>query len=389
MDTTDLYLKREVKETILKYLKIFPAVALVGPRQCGKSTMIKKLIQEIGSAVYLDLQDVNDWNKLQEPGLFFESHKNDLICLDEIQLRPNLFSQLRSTIDKNRKNGKFLLLGSASRDLIQHSSESLAGRIGVINLTPFLMQEAMQYKGYKQENYWFRGGFPNSFLAENDEFSSIWIENFIQTFIERDIPQLGFQIPALQLRRLLTMCAHTQGQVLNLSKIGESLGLSHTTIKRYIDLLEQTFITRTLRSYDGNVKKRLVKAPKVYIRDSGLLHRLLQIDNYSELLGNPIFGSSWEGVVIENVISKLTAWEAYYFRTASGDEIDLILKKGNKVIGVECKASLAPTVSKGFWKVKELLNLDECYVIAPITEESYGIGENVNVTSLVDFLKIN
>ena len=381
------FVERDLIKHLKKYLTIFPAVAILGPRQCGKSTLVKSLSQHFDSILYLDMQKESDLNKLKEPELFFETNANKLICLDEIQLVPKLFSVLRSVIDENRINGKFILLGSASQDLIQQTSESLAGRIGMLHLSPFLINELDYLERFDLQEFWFRGGFPNSYLAINDESSTIWLDNYIRTYIERDIPQLGFQIPAIQLRRLLTMCAHNQGQQLNLSKLGESLGLTHPTIKRYIDLLEHTFIVRTIQPYEVNVKKRLVKSPKVFVRDSGILHQLLAIPNFNSLLGNPVFGSSWEGIVIENIIVNMPSWDYFFYRTATGDEIDLILKKGNQVIAIECKASDAPKVTKGFYRSLEVVKPNKTYIIAP-TNDTYQIQENVTVIGLSNFLKL-
>ena len=381
------FIERDLIKQLKKYLTIFPAVAILGPRQCGKSTLVKSLSQYFDSILYLDMQKESDLNKLKEPELFFETNASKLICLDEIQLVPKLFSVLRSVIDENRINGKFILLGSASQDLIQQTSESLAGRIGMLHLSPFLINELNYLERFNLQEFWFRGGFPNSYLAINDESSTIWLDNYIRTYIERDVPQLGFQIPAIQLRRLLTMCAHNQGQQLNLSKLGESLGLTHPTIKRYIDLLEHTFIVRTIQPYEVNVKKRLVKSPKVFVRDSGILHQLLAIPNFNSLLGNPVFGSSWEGIVIENIIVNMPSWDYFFYRTATGDEIDLILKKGNQVIAIECKASDAPKVTKGFYRSLEVVKPNKTYIIAP-TNDTYQIQENVTVIGLSNFLKL-
>jgi uncharacterized protein len=381
------FIERKVEAIVRQYLKIFPVVAVLGPRQCGKSTLVKTLASTWGDSVYLDLQNDADLSKLDQPTYFFQSNVDKIICLDEIQLVPQLFSVLRSVVDKNRQNGKFILLGSASRDLIQQTSESLAGRIGMVYLAPFTINELNNLEGFNLNTFWLRGGFPDSYLAENDVFSKIWRDNFIKTFIERDIPQLGFQIPALQLKRLLTMCAHNQGQLLNYSKLGESLGLTHPTIKRYIDLLEQTFIVRTVLPYETNVKKRLIKSPKVFVRDSGLLHQLLVIDTFNDLLGNPVFGSSWEGVVVENVIVNMPDWSFYFYRTASGDELDLILEKGNQRIAIECKASTAPKVTKGFWRAIDVVKPQQTFVIIP-TQVSYEIAPNVTVCGLDEFLNI-
>lgn len=380
------FIPRDLLNHLRKYLTIFPAVAILGPRQCGKSTLVKSLSQHFDGILYLDMQKESDLNKLLEPELFFETNSDKIICLDEIQLVPKLFSVLRSVIDSNRINGKFILLGSASQELIQQTSESLAGRIGMLHLSPFLITELNHLEDFNLQKFWFRGGFPNSYLAENDENCTIWLDNYIRTYVERDIPQLGFQIPALQLRRLLTMCAHNQGQQLNLSKLGESLGLTHPTIKRYIDLLEQTFIVRTIPPFEINIKKRLVKSPKVFVRDSGVLHQLLAISNFNSLLGHPIFGSSWEGIVLENIIVNRPSWDYFFYRTATGDEIDLVLKKGNQVIAIECKASDAPKVSKGFYRSLEVIKPNKTYIIAP-TNDTYQLQENITVIGLANFLK--
>lgn len=381
------FIQRKIEDTIKQYLKIFPVVAVLGPRQCGKSTLVKKLSQNWEASLFLDLQNDTDLSKLDQPSFFFESNADKIICLDEIQLVPQLFAVLRSVVDQNRQNGKFVLLGSASRDLIQQTSESLAGRIGMVYLSPFTLNELDQLEGFSLNMFWLRGGFPDSFLSDNDAFSEIWRANFIKTFIERDIPQLGFQIPALQLKRLLVMCAHNQGQLINFSKLGESLGLTHPTIRRYIDLLEQTFILRTVLPFEANVKKRLVKSPKVFVRDSGLLHQLLAIPDFNSLLGNPIFGSSWEGVVVENVIVNKPDWNYYFYRTASGDEMDLILEKGNQRIAMECKASTAPKLTKGFYRALEVIKPQKTFVIIP-APVSYEIAPNITVCGLSEFLTI-
>lgn len=381
------FIKRRIEDFVLQNLRVFPAVALLGPRQCGKSTLAKMLSEKIPSFLYLDLQNPADLYKLNDPVLFFEANREAIFCIDEIQLMPELFSVLRSIIDQNRQNGRFILLGSASRELIRQTSESLAGRIGFVELHPFSVYEINELPDYQLNKLWLRGGYPESYLSETDDDSKLWRENFIRTYIERDIPQLGFQIPALQLRRLLTMCAHNQGQLLNLSRLGESLGLTHPTIRRYIDLLEQTFILRTLQPFEVNVKKRLVKSPKVFIRDSGILHRLLLIDQFNDLMGNPVFGSSWGGLVIENILSTLRDWSPYFYRSAVGDEIDLVLQKGDRTIAIECKASVSPTLTKGFWKSLEVIKPEKAFVIVPVSG-SYPIKQNVTVCGLADFLNL-
>ncbi len=377
-----MYFYRHLEDSIRKYQQIFPIIAILGPRQCGKSTLIKQLFSPEKNSIYLDLQNLEDLNKLNDPRLFFNSNAQKIICLDEIQLIPELFSVLRSVVDENRQNGRFILLGSASRELVQQSSESLAGRIGYLSLTPFQINELPTID---QQTCWNRGGFPDSVLAENDEFSAIWRENFIKTYVERDLPQLGFQIPALQLRRFLIMCAHNQGQILNLSKLGSSMNLTHPTIRKYIDIFEQTFIVRALPPFEINVKKRLVKSPKIYVRDSGLLHQLLGIKNMDALFSHPVFGSSWEGFVIEQILSAIDV-PAYFYRTVTGDEMDLVLDIHGKIIAIECKASVAPQVTKGFYKAIEVLKPVKTFIVAPIETTMYALQENIFVGSIKDVI---
>lgn len=377
------YIPRRIEITVKQYLTIFPAVVVLGPRQCGKSTLIKMMSGNLPSFLYLDLQNPDDLNKLSEPMLFFEANKKVTICLDEIQQTPDLFSVLRSVIDKDRCPGRFILLGSASMELIQKTSETLAGRVGFIDLTPFTADELQD--GYDLHRHWFRGGFPESYLAENDVHGGIWLENFIRTFVERDIPQLGFQTPAMQIRRFMMMCAHNQGQLLNASKLGEALGVTHPTVRRYLDMTEQTFIMRSLPPFETNIKKRLVKSPRVYIRDSGILHRLLQIFDFNGLMGHPVLGASWEGFVIENMIGRFPNFEYFFYRTSSGNELDVIIQTPTKRIAVECKASTAPQLSKGNWEAMADVAPDEIFVIAPITGRYY-LKEKVLAIGLQEFL---
>jgi predicted AAA+ superfamily ATPase len=376
---------RKVESFVKENLSVFPAVAILGPRQCGKSTLVKMLYQNTAAWLYLDLQNPEDLNKLQEASLFFRANQDVTVCLDEIQLAPELFSVLRSEIDRNRRPGRFILLGSASQNLVQKTSESLAGRVGLIELTPFTIEEVEPIAGYELNTLWLRGGYPDSYLAPSDQGSALWRENFLRTYVERDIPQLGFQISAMQLRRLLTMCAHNHGQLFNSSKLGESLGVTYQTVRRYIDLMEQTFILRSLLPFEKNVKKRLVKSPKIYVRDSGLLHRLLQVNDFNSLMGNPVFGASWEGFVIENIIASLHDCKFSFYRSSTGDELDLLIERGGRTVAVECKASSAPQLTKGFWNAIEVTQPDRAYVIAPISSP-YPFGKGVIVCGLSDFL---
>ena len=307
-----------------------------------------------------------------------------MICLDEIQRTPEIFPILRSVIDERRRKGQFLILGSASPNLIRQSSETLAGRIAYLKLTPFLLSEVEKSaKGF--ERHWLRGGFPDSFLARSDEESLQWRENFIQTFLERDIPQLGIRIPSRTLERLWKMCAHHHGQLLNQSRLGESLGVSHTTIRSYLDLLSETYMLRILPPLLPNLRKRLIKSPRIYLRDSGILHALLDIESPDDLLGHPVRGFSWEGWVIENVLGEFPDWRGYFYRTAAGAELDLVLEKGRKRIAIECKLSAAPEVGQGFWSALADLEINEAWIIAPV-KQSYPLKKGVTVAPLIDFI---
>ena len=383
-----VYLKRTITRVIIERLKNNPVVAILGPRQCGKSTLAREILTSRKDALYLDLEKPSDLNKLNEPEIFFNANHGRLICLDEIQRKPDLFPLIRSIVDENHDNGQLLVLGSASRDLVQQSSETLAGRISYCELTPFNHAEVAGDKGDAGlRKLWLRGGFPRSFLAGNDSASHQWRMDFIRTFLERDIPQAGFSIPLQSMRRLWNMCAHLHGQVLNASKLGDSLGTSYHTARSYIDILESTFMLRVLRPWAANLKKRLVKSPKIYIRDSGILNALLGIETYNDLLGHPVFGASWEGLVLENVISSLPGWEAGFYRTSSGTEIDLVLGRGRRLVAVECKASASPEIGKGFDIALNDLGIKDAWIIAPV-KESYMLTKTVHVAPLSALIKV-
>lgn len=381
----DVMINRLIKSKIEKYLTIFPAVAIIGPRQCGKSTIAKSFARDIKNSFYLDLEKDSDLAKISNPDIFFVPNRSNFICLDEIQNAPNIFKYLRSEIDEDRRNGRFLILGSASPDLIKQSSESLAGRIGYIELTPFYLNELAILPEYRQADLWNRGGYPESYLAE-DSHSYIWRENYIRTYVERDIPKLGFNIDSNRLKKMLQLIAHQQGQLLNYSKLGEILNISSQTARNHVELLESTFLLRVLRPCFGNLKKRLVKTPKVYVRDSGLLHYLLNIEDYNELLGHPKVGSSWEGFAIEQILSTNLGWEPSFYRTSHGSEIDLILEKKDKRIAIEFKLSSSPKVSKGFFISSKDLNINDKWVITP-NSDFYFYDENTKVANLQDFLQ--
>jgi hypothetical protein len=282
--------------------------------------------------------------------------------------------------------GCFLLLGSASPELLRQSSESLAGRIRYLELAPFVLPELEKESNASVEkDLWLRGGYPRSWLALSEKESFDWRHDFIRTFLERDIPQLGSRIPPRQLERFWSMCAHVHGQVLNSSKLGESLGVSHHTVRSYLDLLEQTYVMRALPPFSANLKKRLTKSPKIFIRDSGLLHALHGITTFNDLLRHPVYGASWEGYVVENILSLAADWKASFYRTSSGNEMDLVLDKGRLRIAVECKASSTPEITRGFRQALTDLQVTEAWVIAPV-REAYPAGAGITVAPLPRFL---
>lgn len=385
------YITRDITETLRKYLKNFPAVAMLGPRQCGKSTLVKHIISDLKQSVYLDLESMSDRNKLTDPELFFKLNSDKLICLDEIQKLPEIFSTLRSIIDRNNRNGQFIILGSASRDLIKQSSETLAGRIVYIYLTPFTYNELYQNSKADISSLaplLIRGGFPRSYLSKDLDLSFIWRNSFIETFLQRDLPQMGFNIPPETAIRLWKMCAHSQGQLLNASKFGESLGYNYQTIKKYLDIFHGTFMLRLLPPLMPNLKKRLIRSSKIYIRDTGILMALLNLKTMEDLLSHPVFGSAWETLVIENVLHKYNDWEYGFYRTSHGAEIDLVLKKQDKKIAIECKVSNAPKPSRGFYSALSDLSIDNGYIIAPIEGASYPLNSQTTIISLDEFLNM-
>lgn len=382
---------RSLQKTLLKALARQPSVVLLGPRQVGKTTLALQVSEEKDS-IYLDLESPEDLRKLSDPLLYLRSHENMLIILDEIQRVPDLFLSLRGLIDERRRKGQpvghFLLLGSASLDLLKQSSETLAGRISQLELTPLTALEISE----SQDEYiqlWVRGGFPNSYLSENDQLSFEWRHDFIRSYLERDIPQLGPRIPSETLRRLWIMLAHIQGNLLNASQLAKNLGVSVQTITRYIDLLVDLLLVRRLQPFHANIGKRLVKSPKVYIRDSGLLHSLLGVKDAEALQSHPIVGASFESFVIENCLNCAPfGTNAYFYRTAAGAEIDLLLEMPDRSLwAIEIKRSLSPKIQKGFYHAQEDLKPDRSFVIYA-GKEYYPLNENIEVIGLYDFLQM-
>ncbi len=367
-------IRRTLQPHVERLLRRHPVVVLLGPRQVGKTTLANAILRGWeGRAVYLDLELPSDANKLRDPELYLRRLSDSLVILDEIQRVPDLFPVLRALVDQHRTPGRFLLLGSASPELTRHASETLAGRVVRCELGPFGIAETGPI-----DRLWVLGGHPPGFLAADDEASFEWREAFIATFLERDIPQLGIRVPSAQMRRFWTMLAHSHGQVWNASRIAAGLGLTAPTVRRYLDILEGTFVARQLQPYHANVRKRLVKSPKVFLRDSGLLHALLGLRTMDDLLGHPAVGSSWEGFVIEQVLAlPLGGHRPYFYRTAAGAEIDLVLVGARgKPVAVEVKYLAAPGLGKGFWNAYRDLGCERGFVVYP-GDAAYPLGEGV------------
>ena len=373
-------IRRHALPVVIGLLDRHPAVGLLGPRQVGKTTLAHAIA--VGrSAVYLDLQDTEDRAKLSEPKLYFAQHTEKLIVLDEIQRTPDLFTSMRSQIDRGRReghsHGQFLILGSASLDLLKQSAESLAGRIAYTELRPIGPAEIEQNRAAR-DRLWLRGGFPMSFTAKSDFASFEWRNAFIKTYLERDIPMLGPRVPAETLGRYWTMLAHNQGALLNAARIATALSVSGQTVARYLDLMVDLLLVRRLRPWASNAGKRVVKAPKVYVRDSGIVHALLGIQTLEQLQGHPVAGHSWEGMMIEALIAAAPmGTEAYFYRTSAGAEVDLVLAlPGGRTWAIEVKRSLAPKIEKGFRIACDDIRPDAAFLLYA-GEESYPIADRI------------
>jgi predicted AAA+ superfamily ATPase len=388
-------IQRAAKPRLIELLARFPAVALLGPRQVGKTTLALSLTEEQdadAAALYLDLELPSDRAKLADPELYLSEHEDRLVILDEIHRLPGIFQTLRGLIDRRRRKGKrhgqFLLLGSASIDLLQQSAETLAGRIVYMELTPFLESEIAGVAPNASQSLWVRGGFPDSFLAQSDAESFEWREAFIQTYLERDVPLLGPRIPAETLHRFWQMLGHNQGQMLNAAQLAAGLGISGQTVGRYLDIMVDLLLVRRLHPWSANVGKRLVRSPKVYVRDSGLLHALLGIRDHETLLGHPVVGSSWEGMLVENILSTISATtRAWFYRTSVGAEIDLVLEVAPKQRWtIEIKRSISdPKPSKGFYIGCEDIKATRQIVLYP-GEETFKLDARTEVMSLQTLL---
>lgn len=374
---------RQITPRLLDELAHMPAVALLGPRQVGKTTLALQVAQQRPS-VYLDLESERDRARLSEPELYLSQHQDKLVIIDEVHRAPALFPVLRGLIDQARRDGRrqglYLLLGSASLDLLQQSGETLAGRIAYLELSPLNITET---GAGSLDALWLRGGFPDSFTAPDAARSLRWRQNFLRTYLERDIPQLGPRIAAETLRRFWTMLAHQQGGLLNVAQLARNLGVDAKTAHGYIDLLCDLLLVRRLQPWHANVGKRLVKSPKVYVRDSGMVHALLDVGTLEGLLSHPVVGASWEGMVVDNLLTSAAhGVQGHFYRTSGGAEIDLLLSQPDGAMwAVEIKRSLSPKVERGFHSACEDLQPKHKVVVYP-GSEVYPLGHGIEAMPL-------
>lgn len=379
-------IERHINEELLELLAYFPAVGLIGARQVGKTTLAKSILKNLDKpGIYLDMELPGDLAKVTEPELFFDQYQNHCVVIDEIQRVPELYPVLRALIDQRREAGRFFLLGSASPTLIRDASESLAGRIIYKELSPLLLTEINE--SIDQNIHWLKGGYPDALLAPNDKLSLAWRRGFVQSYVERDLALLGLGADPLLLRKFWTMLAHFHGNIWNAQSFAKSLGITAPTVNRYLNFMEQAFLIYTLPSFSINIKKRLVKSPKLYLSDSGILHHLTGINSMDDLQGNVLLGASWEGYVIEQIKYMLDDdKEIYYYRTHEGTECDLLIVEGGQPkVAIEIKYTSSPKISKGFKIAIEDLKTTKNFIITPQSTD-YSISDRVTVCNLYSFL---
>lgn len=376
-------IQRIIENEVLFGLSFQPSVAILGPRQVGKTTFVKQLQYKLPkTSIYFDLERSSDLAKFQHDRLaFLETMQEQTVILDEIQRLPEIFPDIRSLIDQNRVPARFILLGSASFVLLKNTSESLTGRISYFEMPPLLFRELAPDTDYIK--HWLCGGFPSAYLAPTFEQQQKWFEDFVRSYLERDLPQLGLSASPIQLRRLLMMIASIQGNLLNQTMLANSLGIRNNLVSTYLDFFEQSFLIRRIQPYFTNIGKRLTKSPKIYIRDSGLVHHLLSIHNFDNLLGHPVAGGSWEGYVIEQVISQLNYQQIpFFYRTADGAELDLVIEQDLQIkLAIEIKLSNSPTLSKGTTVALNDLSNPPLLVVTPSADD-YLLKTNVRVCSI-------
>jgi predicted AAA+ superfamily ATPase len=378
-------IKRIIEDELISSLGHYPVIGIIGPRQSGKTTLAKEILKNLHPGTYLDLELPSDYNKLTHAELLLSDLRGTVV-IDEIQVMPELFPLLRSLIDRDRTPGKYIILGSTQPALIRKASESLAGRVKYMELQPLVLKEVIP-KNISLKKLWLRGGFPLSLLAASTDLSMDWRQNFIRAYIERDIPLFGLRVPAIQMRRFWGMLAHIHGQILNSSQLASSMGLTNKTVKSYIDLLSDLFIIRQLLPFHTNTGKRLVKSPKIYFRDTGILHTILSLRNYEELMSHPVLGASWEGFLVEQITAVLkNRFDLSFYRTHSGAEIDLVIGR-NQIpeFAVEIKFSSAPKASKGFFVAMRDLNISKGFILYPGNDE-YPVNKDVTTVSAEKFI---
>lgn len=377
---------RRISSEIKDSLSFFPVVSIIGPRQVGKTTLAKQIMTESAKpTLYLDLELQSDLFKLNDAELFLSQHTEKLVVIDEVQNKKELYPLIRGLVDQQRVPARFLLLGSASPELIRHSSESLAGRIAYHQLHPFDLTEIPE--AISQNDLWVKGGFPSVLFAKNDDLARRWMENFISTYLNRDLLQLGLNASPKIIRNLWTMMAHLNGQLFNATTLGNSLGISTPTVKRYVDFLEEAFLLKSLHPFSWNMPKRLVKTPKVYLTDTGILHHLSGVTDFNNLSGNPLIGNSWESFVVNQILAlKKNPIDLYFYRTHQGTEVDLVFTKGLTVVATaEIKYSNSPQLTKGNFQAFDDLNAPMNYVITPSSDD-YLFKERIRICSLKAFI---
>jgi predicted AAA+ superfamily ATPase len=387
MKPTNIY-TRAAESTVFRLCQRFPVVGIVGPRQVGKTTLARRIAEQLPKTVlYLDMEYPEDHAALQNPTALLERHADQTVIIDEVQRMPGLFPVLRALVDRKREPGRFILLGSASPQLIQQSSESLAGRIAYHEMAPFAFTELPEE--VPMETHWLRGGFPESLFDVDETGSLEWRRQFVKTYLERDLPLIGLNADPLLLGRLWTMLAHVNGNLINKSTLTNSLGIHTATLQRYMNFFESAYLIRTLQPFIPRITKRLVKSPKVYLRDTGILHYLLNIRTFKSLLGNPLLGASWEAYVLNQIAFHLPdGYEMFFYRTHEGTEADIVLTNGGiPEILVEIKYSNTPSVSKGFYIAQEDLGTSKNYVLCPI-KSAFPLKKDVEAIGLSDIPSI-
>ncbi len=384
-------IKRKIEKKALSILKWSPSIILLGSRQIGKTTLAKSIRTQLDKpSIYLDLENINDFNRIQDTSLFFNENKDKCVIIDEVQRFPELFARLRGIIDSHRVPARFILLGSASPTIFKKSTESLTGRAIYLELPGILWEEVNESKSL--EEHWLKGGFPTALLSKKNTINTIWFQSFLKNFIEMDLPQIKAQIPSLTLYRLIRMLAHSHGGLWNASTFSKSLGVSSQTISSYRDLLEKTYLINILPPFFTNVKKRIIKSPKVYIKDSGVLHYLSHIVDFNQLLEHPIIGHSWEGYIVEQIISHVKIisdefLEFSFYRTREGTECDLIISRGIKAfIAIEMKMSTSPQITRSFSNAIKDLDTKHNYILIPECKYPYSLNNNIRILDLSNML---